>query len=80
MPLELRLAVTGTETAPIAALLVYVDMACESNARLLLEPYWKSLQADAKAADLTLMPVRCGDDISFSSGDLRSSFTLRLPS
>ena len=80
VPLELRLAVTGPETAPIAALLVYTDMTRESETRLLFDPYWKTIEGDAQAVGLTLMPVRYGDDTSFSSGDLRSSFALRLPS
>ncbi len=80
MPLELRLAVTGSDSAPIVALLVYLDRTEEADARLLFEPYWKSLEVSAVAAGLTLMPIRYGDDMSFSSGDLRSSSTLRLPS
>jgi hypothetical protein len=78
-PIELRLAVSGPDARPIAALLVYVDQANEDAARLLFEPYWQGLAEMAATELLTLMPARYGDDESFSSGDLRSSGALRLP-
>jgi hypothetical protein len=80
MPLELRLAVSGSEAAPIAALLVYVSTEHESAARALFELYWGGLQINASAAGMVLMPIRYGSDDTFSSGDLRSSSMLRLPS
>jgi hypothetical protein len=79
-PIELRLAVSGPDDAPIAALLVYVDPEHEREAPSLFEPYWKGLAADANAAGMLLLPIRYGNDDTFSSGDLRSSSLLRLPS
>jgi hypothetical protein len=77
---DLRLAVSGTDQNPIAALLVYVSPEHERDARTLFEAYWAGLQDASATAGITLMPVRYGTDDSFTSGDLRSSSTLRLPS
>jgi hypothetical protein len=76
---DLRLAVSGPDKTPIAALLVYVSPEHEDAAQALFNAYWSDLHDEAAAAGVVLMPVRYGTDESFSSGDLRSSSTLRLP-